>query len=316
MGEFYLRHEYWFAVFQLVTAMFGMGATLEVKRFQEVVLEPVAVTYGTLIQLLLVPAIAYLFVSVLELVPGVAIGIALIAAVPGGSSSNIFTYFCLGNVALSISVTALTTLACLVTTPFVLHLLISDYMPTDFVMPTAVIMKEIVLTLLLPLIVGMIALRLVPSTSPLLAKWSIRGSLLGLFMIFFGSLSSGRLDIDAFGLVNIGAIYLFLAVITFAGWFAPRVVGLARADASAIEMEVIVRNINLGIMLKVLLFPTVVGQDDPLGDMALFSLLLYGGAQLVNGAILVLIGQKLGATKSPASNSFGMSSRCVREKCD
>jgi BASS family bile acid:Na+ symporter len=63
--------------------------------------------------------------------------------------------------------------------------------------------------------------------------------------------------------------------------------GLASEDNRAIEMEVVVRNINLGFLLKVSLFPTVAGQSNPVADMALFSMLLYGAWQLAMGIFLI-----------------------------
>ena len=151
MGEFYIANEYWFSVFQLVTAMIGMGATLTLKDFRELLLEPKAVASGIGIQMMMVPLLAFATISLFGLAGGIAVGIALISAVPGGSTLNIFTHFAGGNIALSVAITAVTTLACLVSTPIVLELLISSYMPADFVMPKGQIMREIALTLLLPL---------------------------------------------------------------------------------------------------------------------------------------------------------------------
>ena len=281
MGTLYIEHEYWFAVFQLVLAMLGMGATLSPKDFREVLLEPKAVSSGSLIQLLLVPLVAYAFISVLGIVGGLAIGIALIAAIPGGTTSNIFTHFARGNVALSITITALTTMVCLVSTPLILEMLVAQYLPGDFVMPRVQIMKEIALTLLLPLALGMAFLRLLPQSAEAFSKWCVRGSLLGIVMILVGSSSSGRLNIEAFGTINMLLISLLILVLALVSWFVCRGLGLSATNASAIDMEVVVRNVNLGLMLKASLFPAVIGQVDQVGDTVLFSLLLYGGLQML-----------------------------------
>ncbi|MEP4335416.1 MAG: bile acid:sodium symporter, partial [Roseobacter sp.] len=159
MGGFYLANEYWFAVFQLVTAMLGMGATLTPGDFRAILREPKAVTSGTAIQLIMVPLVALAVISAFGIAGGVAVGIALIAAIPGGTTSNIFTFFARGNVPLSTTITAVTTLACLFTTPLILDFLITQYMPADFAMPRVQTMTEIALTLLLPLVIGMVYLR-------------------------------------------------------------------------------------------------------------------------------------------------------------
>lgn len=289
MGTFYIENEYWFSVFQLVTAMIGMGATLTPKDFRELLLEPNAVASGTFIQLLIVPLIAFIFISAFGLAGGIAVGFALISAVPGGSTSNVFTHFAKGNTALSVAITAITTLACLFTTPLILELLISNYMPADFVMPRVQIMKEIALTLLLPLSLGMIFLRYLPSKAELFSKWCVRISMFGLLMIIVGASLSGRLDLKAFGFDNVALIVVFILTLAIISWFISwAILKLPHADATAVDMEVVVRNINLGLMLKVLLFPAILGQADPIGDMVLLSLLLYGGLQTF--VALALIG--------------------------
>lgn len=289
MGDIYVQYEYWIAVFQLVLAMLGMGATLTLGHFREVLLEPKAVSIGTAIQLVLVPTIAYLCINAFGIVGGVAVGVALIAAIPGGTVSNIFTHFARGNTALSITITALTTLACLVTTPLILDFLIAQYMPADFVMPRGQVMREIAWTLLLPLVLGMVYLRVFPSTADMFSKWCVRGSLLGIAAIVIGSSMSGRLDAAAFGFGNLATIALFLSALALASWLACKGLGLSPRDATAIDMEVVVRNINLGVLIKASLFPAIPGQADPIGDMVLFSLLAYGGIQLlVAGAIIFM----------------------------
>jgi len=289
MGDFYIQHEYWFAAVQLILAMFGMGATLTTGDFKDVLREPAAVSFGTAIQLLLVPAIALAFISLSGVAGGVAAGIALIAAIPGGTTSNIFTYMARGNVPLSISMTGITTLACLLTTPLILTLLITEYLPADFAMPAAQIISDIAFTLLLPLLVGMAFLRFLPRHAQWLSKLSIGASLFVIALIIIGSSSAGRLDVDAFGLQNISMVLLFLVILTLAGWLAPRVLGFSRADSTAIEMELVVRNANLGVLLKASIFPVVAGGDNRLGDLVLFSVLLYGGVQLLAAGALIAL---------------------------
>jgi Predicted Na+-dependent transporter len=288
MGNFYIQYEYWFAAFQLVTAMLGMGATLTAKDFRDVVREPGAVTLGTLVQLILVPLATFGFLQALGVQGGVAVGIALIAAIPGGTTSNIFTYFARGNSALSISITGLTTLACLITTPLILTVLISDNLPADFAMPSGQIVNEIAFTLLLPLSLGMLYLYLYPREAEVVSKWSIRASLLGIVLIVVGSLSAGRLDLTAFGINNVLLVVYFVLALTVTGWLSTRLFKLPQPDSTAITFEVIVRNINLGVLLKASLFPASAAATAELGDAVLLTLLLYGALQLLIAAAMIL----------------------------
>ena len=287
MVSFYIQYEYWFAIFQLVMAMLGMGATLSPRDFGDVVREPKSVSLGLVIQLVLVPLIAFLFLRGLDITGGVAIGIALIAAIPGGTVSNIFTFLARGNTALSISITALTTLACMITTPAILTVLISDSLPADFSMPTGQIVIEIALALLLPLILGMLYLHCYPRGAPALSKWSIRASLFGIALIVIGSASAGRLDTDAFGVNNMQLLVLFILILTAAACLATRLFRRSRADGTAIEIEVVVRNINLGVMLKASLFPAASMATAQIGDTVLFALLFYGVMQLFVAFVMI-----------------------------
>lgn len=287
MGHFYVQYEYWFATFQLVMAMLGMGATLSSRDFGDVVREPKSVSLGLIIQIVVVPLIAFTFLKGLGVEGGVAVGIALIASIPGGTTSNIFTFFARGNSALSISITGLTTLACLLTTPVILTLLVSDNLPANFSMPTGQIMIEIALTLLLPLALGMLYLYFYPVPAATVSKWSIRASLLGIAFIVIGSASAGRLNLEAFGMDNIQLVLLFTLSLVVTAWLAPRLFRLSRADSTALEFEVIVRNTNLGVLLKASLFPASAMATAELGDTVLFTLLFYGGLQLLIAPVLI-----------------------------
>lgn len=287
MFDFYVQQEYWFAATQLILAMLGMGATLAPADFGKVFVDPKGFTVGFLLQALMVPAVAYVFILMITDSPGLAVGFAVCAAIPGGTVSNIFTYFARGHVALSIALTAVATVACLVTTPIVLGLLITQYMPEDFVMPAGRIAVEIGLCLLLPLLLGMVYLRVLPSSAPTFSKWCIRGSLFVILLIVIGALGAGRLDLKSFGLVNIGWVVGFIVVLTIIASTVPRLLGNSFTDVTAIKIEIVVRNTNLGLLIKASLFPAAVGVADPVGDHALFTILLYGGLMLAFGASII-----------------------------
>ena len=97
--------------------------------------------------------------------------------------------------------------------------------------------------------------------------------------ILLGSSSAGRLDVEAFGYHNILLVVLFILLLTVITWLVSWLTSLSRSDSTAIGMEVIVRNVNLGVLLKASIFPVIAGGDNQLGDMALFTVLLYGAVQ-------------------------------------
>lgn len=293
MGELYIRYEFWLAAVQLALAMFGMGATLTFEDFKDVLREPKAVILGVSLQLLLVPLAAYAFIHGAGIVGGVAVGIALVAAIPGGTTSNIFTYMSRGNSPLSISITGITTVACLVTTPLILSALIAEYLPASFAMPVAQVFRDIALVLLLPLSLGMAFLRRNPDQAPAVSKWAIRISLFTILLIIVGSSSAGRLDGEAFGAQNAWLVLAFTCVLVVLGRMVPWALRLPKADCAAIEMEAVVRNTNLGVLIKASMFPIVVGGDNQMGDMVLFTVLLYGGLQMLLAALLIFYNRRV-----------------------
>ena len=288
MTGFYLQYEYWIAFTQLLLAMFGMGATLLIADFINVARTPKAFATGTGLQLLVVPLIAVLFFAVFNLQPGVAIGIAILAAIPGGTTSNIYTLFAKGNIALSIAITAVTTVACLLTAPIILKLLITDYVPADFQLPAARIAKEIFFSLLGPLALGMLVLRLLPDVAPQISKWSIRLSLLLIVVIILGATTSGRLDWEAFGLVNVFLVTGFTLALLGTGLIVPWLMRAPRPDIVAIDMELTVRNVNLAVLIVASLFPVSNAATSELGNMALFTVLVYGGWMLMPALLLIV----------------------------
>jgi bile acid:Na+ symporter, BASS family len=279
MGELFIRHEYALAVSQLFLAMLGMGATLRAADFLTTARAPKAFFAGMLCQTLAVPLLALALIAVLPIHPGVAVGIAILAAIPGGTVSNIFTFVARGNVALSIALTAVATLACVFTVPIVLQLLVTDFVPPDFDMPAKRIAAEIVLALLLPLAAGMLLLRLLPRVAAPVARWSVRASLAIVGLIVAGAVLAGRLDWNALGLANIAAIAGFALALVAMSHLVTRACGLVAADRTAINIEITVRNINLGVMVKSSLLPAATA--GVLADLALFTLLLYGGLMLL-----------------------------------
>jgi len=277
MSELYLRHEYYFAAAQLATAMFGMGVRLQLRDFIAVFRLPGAFLLGMGAQLLLVPMLAVAIGRALDAPTGVAVGLILVASVPGGTMSNIITYFARANIALSIALTAATTLLCLVTTPLILRLLTAEALPPDFSMPTAAIAFDIGVCLLLPLSLGMLLGAALPRWRDPLSTWPIRVSLLVILLMVIGASSAGRIDPASQGVVAIVAMLALAGLAQVSALLLGRLRGLPSADVAAIAIEVTVRNANLAVLIKASLFP-VGASADPVADGVLYVALLYGGA--------------------------------------
>lgn len=290
--QFYLDNEYGFAASQLALAMLGMGATLRIADFVRVVRFPLSFFSGFLVQLVGVFAVAWAFIAGFDLSTGVVIGLAIIAAVPGGTTSNIFTHLGKGNTALSVTLTTVCSVACLVTAPLILSLLLVADLPDNFAMPSATIARDIIINLLVPLGLGMLILKHVERAAPAISTWSIRLSLLIIVGIVVGAAGAGRLDLEAFGMRNVAIVLGFMLVLLVMSSILPKLINRTNEDTTAIAMEVTIRNINLGLLVHVALFAS--GQySREIADQALLTAALYGGVQMLICIPMVMVGRKL-----------------------
>lgn len=109
----------------------GMGLSLTDRDFRNIFTQPKAVITGLLCQMILLPLIAFLIVRSIHIDPLFKVGLMIIAACPGGATSNLITYLLRGNVALSISLTALNSLITLITIPLVVTLALEAFINED-----------------------------------------------------------------------------------------------------------------------------------------------------------------------------------------
>lgn len=272
--------------------MLGMGALLSPRDFVSVLTAPRGLLVGLGVQLLVFPLLASGLGRALPVPPGIAAGLVLVAAVPGGTMSNVATYLARGNIALSIALTAITTVGSLVMTPLILRIFVGLHLPPDFEMPTGRIAREIGVSLLVPLALGMLIGARISDRRAGFSRWSIRGSLFVIALMVIGAGGSGRLDPERYGAIGPVAILLLALVgqlVTLGICLLARV---TREDRVAIGIEATIRNTNLGILVKASLFPAVVGVIDPIGDGMFFVALLYGGAALFVAMPLILVSRR------------------------
>ena len=142
----------------LALIMLGLGLGLTTKDFLRVINNPKDFTIGIVCQLVLLPIVAYILVLMLRLPVEIAVGLMIIAAAPGGVTSNVLTKFANGDVALSISLTAIISLISIISVPFIVltsaNLLAVKDISSDITM-TGIALK-MALVVSVPVIIGMI----------------------------------------------------------------------------------------------------------------------------------------------------------------
>lgn len=166
----------------MMVIMMGMGASLTWRDFLIAFRKPKGVLIGMLCQYGLMPLIGFTAVMALGLSPAVAVGLLLIACMPGGTTSNIFTYFSKGVLALSIMMTSVSTLVALVMVPALLEFYShAAGISGEFKIPASNV-AQILAVLLIPTLIGMVLRKVNPNIG---ASIELLGSLLGVVVILF-----------------------------------------------------------------------------------------------------------------------------------
>jgi BASS family bile acid:Na+ symporter len=275
----YKALEYALASTQCMLLMFGMGVTLRLRDFLDVFREPTSFLLGMLGLLAVGPLFAWIFIESIGLAAPLALGLYLVAVMPGGSVSNVFTFFGRGNVPLSISLTAVMTVTSIVTVPILLPWLSGGLVPDDFAMPTLTVLREVFLWLILPVVAGMAFGKRFPNLQKATTWFCLLAGFAIVVGIALGSTGSGELKPLQYGFWPIAMIAAFLLITQQVSMLPYRFLGLPTADRLATGIEVSVRNINLGLLLKASLFPA--GTASEMGSGVLFVLLVYGGTSIV-----------------------------------
>jgi len=305
----YGEYERGLSSLMISAAMLGMGAALTVRDFAHVFLVWKGFAIGMITQIILIPAWAGLLLALLALIPpgfsglaaadstGIAIGIALMAAMPGGSVTNIFTFLGKGNVALSVALTAITTFLCLITTPIVVELLIAFQFPGTLQVDPLRIVLDIALFLIVPLLVGMAVGAVLKERQATFTKIMLRLSLFTLALIIVGSVGAGRVNFPRYGWLGPVSVILFCVVLQQIGRIAARGAGVAEGDCLTIIIEVTIKNGLLALLLITSMFPhdALRSQDaetvaviEAARDGCTYTVLLFGAVSLILGTISVI----------------------------
>ncbi|MEX2167792.1 MAG: bile acid:sodium symporter [Pirellulales bacterium] len=275
---------YWTAATQLVLAMAGMGATLTLEQFREIVRRPHPVGIVLFLQYVIFPGLAALCGWMYSWPPGVAIGLVLMNAVPSGSLTNVFTYLGLGNVTLSIVMTVASTAICFVATPLALEWFAAAELPEGFSMPIKETLYPIIFFLLLPLAGGALVAYYLPQWKQAFSRWIVRASLVPLTMYVVGSLTSGRIDVTEHGLHVPALLIIFIiAAIVLTNELA-KLTGFDSSDSFTMAIEVGMRNGNLAFALIETFFP----ERNPINDGVRFVALFWAGATMIIAGIAVI----------------------------
>ena len=255
----------------LAIIMFGLGLSLTVDDFRRVARTPRAVAVALVLQVLVLPVIAFGLVVAFDLDPLLAVGVMLLAASPGGTTANLFSHLFHGDVALNVTLTAINSVLAAFTIPLITNLAI-DYFDADGELGLQVgKVLQVMAIVIVPVAVGMV----VRSRSAAFAARADRPvrifSIAVLAIVALGALLGERDSIGGY-LEQVGLVTgLFCLASLTLGYVGARVMRLDEPQAIASSMEVGIHNTTIALTIAL----SVLDSTEVAIPAAVYSVLMY-----------------------------------------
>ena len=271
----------------LMIIMFGMGLSLTIKDFKRVLIYPKAVFIGLVSQIIILPLIGYLIAVGLDLSPTIAVGIMLLAASPGGATSNILTHLAKGDLALSVSLTAIASVLSIITIPIIVQFALTHFADqTQEVSIDAVTMfKQLFIIVLFPVGIGMFIKAKFHDFAVKMEKPVNIASALIFVLVIIGVVFSIR-DVFMDYLSEAGIPSIILNVSTMViGFLLAIMFKLTRPQAISISIGTGIQNGTLAITLATIAL-----------NNAEYSIVpaIYGLLMFVSGGAIIFMRKRLG----------------------
>ena len=241
--------------------MFGMGATLAISDFTRVLKLPWAVFIGIFLQFSIMPLLGFSLAMAFGFEPSVAAGVILIGSCPGGVASNVMTYLSKGNVALSVTMTACSTLIAPVMTPLLMYLLAGTLVEIVFIDWVINIMRIIIVPISIGLIFNSI-LRVLNRRGQWIDRCLSLIAMAGICFIIGIIIADSRDKLLTIGIALVAASILHNTAGYFLGYFGARLAQLDESSCRTVAIEVGLQN---GGMATALAINTL---KDPLAALA------------------------------------------------
>ena len=250
-------------ILMLFLVMMGMGLTLTGKDFSIVFSKPKGILIGEILQFGVMPLIAVLLGYLMgfhEHYPFIFVGMVLIAATPGGVTSNLMTHYAKGDVALSISLTSLSTVLSIIFIPLLLGAYCSNI--PEVTIPIKTIVSTIIVLVIIPLAVGMfVRAKWENFAKKSIPAFSALGIIALLFLIIAGIMSNldKFADTERYGFLFYIMVFLFTSLGMLFGIIIPKLFGVNNYQIRAISLETGLRNSSLAMAIALLI-------QDGMGD--------------------------------------------------
>ena len=230
--------------------MFGMGLTLKAEDFRVVFTRPRDVIIGCLAQFTVMPLLAFALTRIFALEPALAVGVILVGCCPGGTASNVITYLARGDLALSVGMTATSTLLAPVLTPLLVWLFAGETVDVNVVG----MLLSILWVVILPIALGLIVKRLWPRVTEHATGYLSAVSSLAICLIVLIVVAANAGKLLSGGLIIVLVVILHNVCGLGIGYLIGLLLKLSPAKRRAISVEVGMQNSGLASSLATLHF--------------------------------------------------------------
>ncbi|MEL6533899.1 MAG: bile acid:sodium symporter family protein [Bacteroidota bacterium] len=270
----------------LAIIMLGMGLSLVPDDFRRVIRMPKAAVVGLINQLIVLPLVGFGICVVLDLSPMLAVGMMILAACPGGVTSNLITHVSKGDLALSISLTAVASFITVLTIPFITTLALGYFMNSEQTIesPVADIMGSVFVITIVPVLIGMFVRARAEKFALRMERPMRIASVVIFVAVVLGLIISGRETIvESF--VQIGAATILLNIITMlVGFFSARALKLNLPQAITVTVESGIQNGTLAIVIAL----TLLKQPEISIPPAIYALVMFA----TGGVVMMIFGSR------------------------
>ena len=229
----------------LGVAMFGMGLTIHMGDFQVVFSRPKEVIIGCVAQYTVMPLVAWILAVVFHLPQDLAIGVILVGCCPGGTASNVITYIADGDVALSVGMTIVSTLAAPLMTPLLVYGLAGAWVEVSFWAMVLSVVKVILIPVLLGILLRSLFGKQIQKISDILPLISV----VSIVMIISGIVANNAEKIVSCGVLVLGVVMLHNLFGMGIGLLAAKLLKVEYSRTTAIAIEVGMQNSGLAVSL-------------------------------------------------------------------
>lgn len=269
----------------LAIIMLGMGLSLVVDDFKRIFTQPKGIVVGLINQMLLLPLIAYGLAVAFSLPPELAVGLMILAACPGGATSNLISHLAKADTALSVTLTAFSSFMTILTIPFIVNFALESFLDQSSMIQLNVLetFLQILMIVIIPVTVGMLIRRYREGFALKMGKPVRIASAILLVVIIIGIILKEK---DTLGtwIQQAGLVVILLnLIVMFVGYYSAKIFKVTNKRALSIAIESGIQNGTLGITVAVFLLNS--------SAFATVSA-VYGVLMFFTGAAAVFIGNR------------------------